>query len=142
MNSTVYTIADMLKQPDFGVPFTEKRDTNEIYKLPYYEETGGVAPGGALISNLQDVSHWLIALMNDGTYAGRQVLPAHVLKATLEPAIALPNVLGETKGFWELMNTAYGMGRLTGSYRGRLLAFHGGALGGFHSQVSSCPRSG
>ena len=139
MNSTVYSIEDMLKQPDVGVPFTEKRDTTEIYKIPYYEETAGMAPAGAIISNIQDLSHWLIALMNEGKYSGVQALPPTVLKATLEPAIALPNMLGETKGFWELMNTAYGMGRWTGSYRGHLLAFHGGDLGGFHSQVSFLP---
>src|ERR1041384_6212662 len=39
MKSTVFTIADMLKQPDYGVPFTEKRDSLEIYRIPYYEET-------------------------------------------------------------------------------------------------------
>ena len=139
MHSTIYTIGEMLTQPDFGVPFTEKRDTTEIYKIPYYEETGGMAPAGAIISNIQDLSHWLIALMNEGKYADVQALPPNVLNATLEPAIALPNVLGETKGFWELINTAYGMGRWTGSYRGHLLAFHGGDLDGFHSQVSFMP---
>jgi CubicO group peptidase (beta-lactamase class C family) len=36
MSSTVYAIADMVKQADCGVPFTEKRDTMEIYRLPYY----------------------------------------------------------------------------------------------------------
>jgi len=140
MTSTVYSIPDMLKQPDHGVPFTEKRDTTEIYKIPYYEDIAGVAPCGAIVSNIQDMSHWLIALMNDGKYAGRQVLPANTLKATLEPAIALPNTLGETRGFWEILNAAYGMGRQTASYRGRLLTFHGGDLPGFHSQVSFMPR--
>lgn len=140
MNSTVYTIADMLKQPDYGVPFTEKRDTTEIYKIPYYEEMAGVAPAGAIISNIQDLSHWLIALMNEGKYAGKQVLPSNVLKATLEPAIALPNTLGETRGFWEVMNSAYGMARWTASYRGHLLAYHGGDIDGFHSQVSFMPQ--
>jgi len=140
MNSTVYSIADMLKQPDFGVPFTEKRDTFEIYKIPYYEDTAGVAPCGAIISNIQDMSHWLIALMNDGKYGGKQVLPPDVLKATLEPAIALPNTMAETRGYWELLNTAYGMGRETASYRGHLLTYHGGDLPGFHSQVSFMPR--
>ena len=91
MTSTVYSIADMLKQPDFGVPYTEKRDTFEIYQIPYYEDIGGVAPCGAIISNIEDMSHWLIALMNDGMYNGKQVLPPDVLKATLEPAIAIPN---------------------------------------------------
>jgi CubicO group peptidase (beta-lactamase class C family) len=140
MNSTVYSIADMLKQPDFGVPFTEKRDTFEIYKIPYYEDTAGVAPCGAIISNIQDMSHWLVALMNDGKYGGKQVLPPDVLKATLEPAIALPNTMAETRGYWELLNTAYGMGRETASYRGHLLTYHGGDLPGFHSQVSFMPR--
>jgi len=140
MTNTVYSIADMLKQPDFGVPFTEKRDTFEIYKIPYYEDIGGVAPCGAIISNIQDMSHWLIALMNDGRYQGTQVLPSAVLKATLEPAIALPNTETETRGYWELLNETYGMGRDTVSYRGQLLTYHGGDLPGFHSQVSFLPR--
>jgi CubicO group peptidase (beta-lactamase class C family) len=140
MNTTVYTIADMQKQPDFGVPYTEKRDTTEIYKIPYYEDTAGVAPAGAIISNVQEMSHWLIALMNDGRYGGKQVLPADVVKATLAPAISLPNAAAEARGFWELLNTAYGMGRFTGSYRGHLLTFHGGDINGFHSQVSFMPK--
>jgi CubicO group peptidase (beta-lactamase class C family) len=140
MTSTVYSIADMLKQPDYGVPYTEKRDNFELYKIPYYEDIAGVAPCGAIISNIQDMSHWLIALMNDGKYAGQQILPANVLKATLEPAIALPNTMAETRGYWEILNSAYGMGRETTSYRGHLLTFHGGDLPGFHSQVSFLPR--
>jgi CubicO group peptidase (beta-lactamase class C family) len=140
MTSTVYSIADMLKQPDRGVPFTERRDSREIYRIPYYEDIAGVGPCGAIISNIQDMSHWLIALMNDGKYEGRQVLPAAVLKSTLEPAIPLPNTMAETFGYWEVLNTAYGMGRETASYRGHLMTFHGGDLPGFHSQVSFMPR--
>ena len=140
MNSTVYTIADMLKHDDYGVPFTEKRDTNEIYQIPHYEEIVGVAPAGAIVSNIDEMSHWLIALMNDGNYAGNQVLPMSILKATLEPAISQPNVLGETLGWWELLNPVYGMGRMMASYRGNLLTYHGGAIDGFHSQVSFLPQ--
>jgi CubicO group peptidase (beta-lactamase class C family) len=140
MKSTGYSISDMTHQPDFGVPFTEKRDSFELYKIPYYEDIEGVAPCGAIASNIDDISHWLIALMNEGKYKGRQVLPAAVLKATLEPAIALPNTLTESLGYWEILNSAYGMGRQTASYRGHLLTFHGGDLPGFHSQVSFMPR--
>ena len=140
MNSTVFSIADMLKQPDVGVPFTERRDSFSLYKIPYYEEQQGVAPAGAIISNIEDMSHWLIALMNSGQYNGKQVLPAKVLAATLEPAIALPNAAGQTRGWWEVLNQAYGMGRWTASYRGHLIAFHGGDLPGFHSQISFMPN--
>jgi hypothetical protein len=112
----------------------------ELYQIPYYEDTAGMAPCGAIMSNVQEMAHWLIALMNDGKYGGKQVIPPNVLKATLEPAVALPNTLAETKGFWELLNAAYGMGRDTASYRGHLLTYHGGDLPGFHSQVSFMPR--
>ncbi|MCY3019422.1 MAG: serine hydrolase [Planctomycetota bacterium] len=140
MKNTVYTVEDMLKSRDHAAPFTEKRDTMEIYKLPYYETLAGMAPAGSIISNIRDMCRWLIALMNDGKYAGEQVLPSNVLKATLEPALALPNMLGETKGFWEMVNEIAGMGRATSVYRGRLLTYHGGALDGFHSQVSFMPQ--
>jgi len=140
MNSTGYTIADMLKRPEFGVGFTERRDSFELYRIPYYEDIAGVAPCGAIVSNIEDVSHWLIALMNDGKYNGKQVLPAEVLKATLQPAIALPNTALETRGWSEVLNAAYGMGRETASYRGHLLTFHGGDLPGFHTQISFMPQ--
>ena len=140
MKSTGFTIAEMLKQPDYGVPFTERRDSFDIYKIPYYEDTDGLAAAGAIVSNIEDLSHWLIALMNNGKYNGQQVLPAKVLQATLEPAIALPNAGAQTRGWWEVLNQAYGMGRWTASYRGRFVTFHGGDLPGFHSQVSFMPN--
>jgi CubicO group peptidase (beta-lactamase class C family) len=140
MTHSLYSVAEMTKRPDYGVGYTEKRDSFELYKIPYYEDTAGMAPAGAIISSLEDMSHWLIALMNDGKYQGQQVLPADVLKATLQPAIAMPNTLGETRGYWELFNAAYGMARWTGSYRGHLLAYHGGDIDGFHSQVSFMPQ--
>jgi len=140
MGSSTFSVPDMVKQPDFGVGYTEKRDTFELYNTPYYEDTSAMAPAGAIISNLHEISHWLIALMNDGTYGGKQALPPAVLKATLDPAIAMPNAAGEARGYWEMLNAAYGMGRWTGSYRGHLLAYHGGDLPGFHSQISFMPN--
>ena len=140
MQSTGYTIAEMVKQPEHGVGYTERRDSFELYHIPYYEDTDGVAPCGAIVSNIQDLSHWLIALMNEGKYAGRQVLPADVLRQTSQPAIALPNTTAEQRGFWEMLNPAYGMGREAATYRGHLITFHGGDLPGFHSQVSFLPK--
>ncbi len=140
MNSTDYTIASMVKQPEHGVGFTEKRDSFDLYGLPYYEDISGVAPCGAIVSNIEDMSHWLTALMNDGKYQGKQVLPTDVLKQTLQPAIGLPNTAAEQRNYWEALNAAYGMGRQTTVYRGHLMTFHGGDLPGFHTQVSFMPR--
>ncbi len=140
MKSTSYTISDMVKQPEHGVGFTEKRDSSDLYGVPYYADTEGVAPCGAIVSNIDDLSHWLVALMNDGKYNGKQVLPPDVLKQTLQPSIGLPNTAAEQRGYWEVLNSAYGMGRQTASYRGHLITYHGGDLPGFHSQVSFLPK--
>jgi len=140
MTSTRYSIAEMVKQPEFGVGFTERRDSFEIYHIPYYEDIAGVAPCGAIASNIEDMSHWLIALMNDGKYEGKQVLPAAVLKETMEPAIGFPNTALETRGWGEELNTTYGMARELSVYRGHLLTKHGGDLPGFHTQVSFMPE--
>jgi CubicO group peptidase (beta-lactamase class C family) len=140
MNATVFTIADMTNAADFGVPYHEKRDSRELYRTPYYEQGAGIAPAGGLISDLEDLSHWLGALMNEGKYLDRQVLPAEVLNATLEPAMPVTSKEGESHGFWELQNIIYGMGRETASYRGHLMAYHNGSLEGFYSQISCLPH--
>ena len=139
MKSTLFTVNEMEKNPDHGIPYNEKRDTTLLYKIPIYEEQQAVGPAGAIISNVEDMSNWLITLMNNGKFKGKQVIPEKVIKATLEPTVALPNSGLENKGYKEILNSFYGMGRFTSSYRGHLLTYHGGGLPGFHSQISAMP---
>jgi CubicO group peptidase (beta-lactamase class C family) len=140
MKSTTFTLADAMKSAEYAVPYTERRDTFEIHKLPFHEDAVGIAPAGGIVSNINDLSHWLIALMNQGMYNGKQVIPADVLHETLQPAMALANAGGEARGYWENLNVAYGMGRITSAYRGHLYTAHGGDLPGLHSQVSFMPN--
>jgi CubicO group peptidase (beta-lactamase class C family) len=142
MTSTVFSIDDLVKQPEHGVPFTERRDSFELYEIPYYREAAGVGPAGSINSNVEDLARWISALLNEGKANGKAVLPARAVKETMAPAIAMPNTALETRGFGELLNAAYGAGRWTASYRGHLIAFHGGDINGFHSQVSVMPYDG
>ena len=139
MKSTVFTVKEMEKNPDHGVPYNEKRDTTILYRIPIYEDQQAVGPAGSIISNIEDMSNWLITLMNNGKFKGKQIIPEKIMKATLEPAVALPNSGLENKGYKEILNTYYGMGRFTSSYKGHLLTYHGGDLPGFHSQISAMP---
>ncbi|MCK5702700.1 MAG: DUF3471 domain-containing protein, partial [Cyclobacteriaceae bacterium] len=54
--------------------------------------------------------------------------------------IAYPNTTLENEGYDELLNSIYGMGRSFSVYKGHLFARHGGAIGGFYSQVSMMPK--
>ncbi|MDM0115017.1 serine hydrolase [Variovorax sp. J22R133] len=140
MRDTVFTLEQMRSKSDFAVPWTERRDHTELFELPPYRHMIGAGPAGGLNSNLQDMARWLICLMGDGKLGDRQVIPASVLKATLAPSMAIPNHMLEMRGFKELLNSTYGMGRHTSVYRGHLMTFHGGSLGGFYSQVSYLPN--
>lgn len=139
MNSSIFTIEEMEKSQDFAYPYYEDRDTDQLVKRPFYREQRGIGPAGAIISNLEDMSHWVSTLIHNGEYNGKEVIPASIIKETIQPSIANPNTALETKGYDEILNTVYGMGRSFSVYKGHLFARHGGAIGGFYSQVSMMP---
>jgi CubicO group peptidase (beta-lactamase class C family) len=142
MSSTVFSIEELEKQPDHGVPYTERRDSFELYRIPYYSEAEGVGPAGSMNSNLDDMSRWVVAQLSGGRLGGEQAIPANVVKETMAPALAMPNTNLEARGFGELLNPVYGTGRWTASYRGHLVSYHGGDINGFHSQVAVAPYDG
>lgn len=139
MNNTVFSIAEMQKTKDYGVPYNEKRDTTLLYKIPLKEDGAAVGPAGSIITNLDDLSHWVIALMNEGKYKNKEVIPNSIIEETLKPGIAFSNTELEEKGYNERLNSVYGMARGIEIYRGHVLTKHGGAMPGFHSQVIIMP---
>jgi CubicO group peptidase (beta-lactamase class C family) len=142
MSRSTLTIEDHLKGPEPAVPCPERRDSTELYPQPYYTAEVAIAPAGAINSGVQDLSRWVIALLNGGTVDGRPVIPNAVIKETMAPSLAMANAAFESRGWGENLNQVYGMGRWVSSHRGRLLALHGGDLPGFHTQVSIMPNDG
>jgi CubicO group peptidase (beta-lactamase class C family) len=139
MTSTTFTVAAMRQREDHAVPYALRRDTLALYEAPFYEGDPGIAPAGAMISNLDDMTRWLLTLVNGGKLHGRQVLPASVIDETLKPSLRVRQNV-RVRGRVELTNPAYGLGRWTATYRSRQISYHGGDLPGFHSQVSVMPR--
>lgn len=139
MNNSYFTIEELEIQADFAYPYYEERETEKLIKRPFYREFEGVGPCGSIISNIEDMSNWVIALMNQGQYNGKNVISADILNETLQPAIAYPNTELETRGYDEILNSVYGMGRGIAAYKGHYFTRHGGSIGGFYSLVSMMP---
>ena len=133
MTHSIFVPEDMAKQADFMLPYYEKRDTNTLLPYPLYTEMQGVGPCGSIISSINDMSNWVIAQMNGGKFNGKQVIPQNVLTETLQPAALSAKM--PTK-YFENINSMYGMGRSTSSYKGHHRTQHNGAIGGIYSQVS------
>jgi CubicO group peptidase (beta-lactamase class C family) len=139
MNNTVFSIAEMQKSIDYGVPYNEQRDTTLLYKIPLKEDGAAIGPAGSIITNLDDLSHWVIALLNEGKYKNKEVIPRAIIDETMKPGIAFRNTELEDKGYKERLNSTYGMARNIEIYKGNVLTKHGGSMPGFHSQVILLP---
>ncbi|MEO5581053.1 MAG: serine hydrolase [Saprospiraceae bacterium] len=136
MTHSMFITEEMLKQADFMNPYFEKRDTSLLAPFPYYTKMQGVGPCGSIISSIEDLSHWLIAQMNNGVYNNQTVISPSIIKETMTPAI--PNSSVPDK-YFESLNGIYGMGRSTIAYKGHYRTQHGGAIGGIYSQISLLP---
>jgi len=140
MNNTVFTLEDMFKSDDYFVPYNEKRDTTILSKIPHYEDKGAVGPAGSIISNINDLSKWVITQMHSGVFKGEEVILPKIIEETMIPSINIPNKRELEKGYFEMLCPSYGMGRFIAAYKGHLITFHGGALDGIYSQVSFMPN--
>jgi CubicO group peptidase (beta-lactamase class C family) len=136
MSSSIFSVDEMQKGPDFMAPYYEKRDTNILLPYPFYTQQQGIGPAGSIISSINELSGWLIAQMNRGKIDGRQVIPSDVIMETLRAASLTASVPDK---YYENLNSLYGMGRGTSSYKGHYLTQHGGAIGGIYSSISFMP---
>lgn len=136
MSHSMFAVEEMQKQTDFMKPYYEKRDTTILLPLPLYTQQQGIGPAGSIVSSINDLSNWLIAQMHGGKFNNKQVIPASVVKETMRPAMASASVPDK---YFENLNSIYGMGRSTSSYKGHYLTQHGGAIGGIYSNISFMP---
>ncbi|GAB2864720.1 serine hydrolase [Hymenobacter ruber] len=136
MSRTVSSTEAMLKQPDFLTAYYEKHDTTTLLPYSFYTRWQGLGPAGSIISDLGDMSHWLIVQMHGGKYNSKVVVPNAIVQATMQPAALAATV--PQKEF-ESINSMYGMGRSTSSYKGHYRTEHGGAINGVYSRVSFLP---
>lgn len=136
MTHSIFTTEDMLKQPDFMHPYYEKRDTTTLVPYPYYAKFQGVGPCGSIISSINDLSYWVVAQMHAGKFENKQIIPASIIKETLQPASLTASVPDK---YFENLNSIYGMGRGSSVYKGHYRTQHGGAIGGIFSNVSFMP---
>ncbi len=86
-------------------------------------------PGGSLYSNVNELSHFAIAMLNGGKIDGKQILAPIVVEQLQKPQFYLP---GEEKAF-------YGYGLLGFEDRGVRTVSHGGVSRGYGSTIFFAP---
>lgn len=110
--------------------------TGHLRTIPWDNWTN-LAPAAALISNVSDLSHWLLFQLDSGRYEGRQVMPFAVLQKTRE----VVNPISSGKYPHSPTNfVGYGLGLFVSDYNGRQVFWHTGGAAGMVSIVSFVPE--
>src|SRR5262245_24374146 len=95
--------------------------------LPYNR---GLVPAGYLISDAEDMSHYLIAQLTNGRYGSGSVISREGMDELHRPAAETPET-----------GTSYGMGWFVGPINGIPAIHHQGETFNFHANAVLVPRS-
>jgi CubicO group peptidase (beta-lactamase class C family) len=100
-------------------------------------QVDNIAPAASISSSVNDMSHWVIALLDSGFYKGKEVIPLEAIKKASYPR----SIIRRTG---HPFNTAhyslYAMGWDLMDYEGREIVSHTGGVDGFVTSVTLVPE--
>ncbi|MBS1532462.1 MAG: beta-lactamase family protein [Bacteroidetes bacterium] len=130
MGNTLALTSDIMKSLNRTVPHTLVN--GQLTTIPYCQ-IDGLAPAGAISSSVNDMSKWVMALLNDGKVGQRQVIPAQAIKLTREPQ----DIVGEDEHpNGEVDYSLYGLGWELENYSNHRVVMHTGGVNGYVSSVT------
>jgi len=133
MNSTLLSVSAIGNASDYSLPYIDweggKPEEMEFHNADI------LGPAGCIISNVTDLSKWVIFNLNRGKIQDKQLVNSSLLAQTQTPQINIPRPMA----YRELFYQSYGMGWFINNYRGYVQINHGGVLYGFSSMVSFLP---
>ncbi len=110
--------------------------TGKLTKLPY-DNIDNLAPAGSMVSNVKDLSHWLLMQLDSGKYEGRRILTWEVLQKTREMNTIIRSSRSKV---YPIHFQGYGLGVFMSDYNGRQIYFHTGGADGFVTNTCFVPE--
>jgi len=108
----------------------------QLVKIPFCS-IDNLAAAGSIGSSVNDMSHWVMAQLNNGKYDGRQVISSAAIAQTWLPHSIIGNG-------GHLYNTGhfslYGLGWFLEEYCGKKIVSHTGGVNGFVTSVTLLPE--
>ncbi len=123
------------QQQNMAVPYTTSY-SGQLKVVPY-DQWDNLGPAASIVSNVSDLSHWLMMQLDSGKYKGNQVLPWQVLQRTRQVNI----ITGSNKSpVFPMHFRGYALGLSAADYNGRQIYWHTGGAAGMVSNVCFVPE--
>lgn len=102
-----------------------------------FDHVDNLGPATSMVSNVKDLSKWLMMQLDSGRYEGRKILPWEVLQKTRDANIIISN---RKSPFYPSHYRTYGLGLLSTDYNGRQVFWHTGGAFGHVTNVCFVPE--
>jgi CubicO group peptidase (beta-lactamase class C family) len=135
MNHTYTSVKEIPAAGNLATAYTTSF-TGALHQVPW-DNWDNLAPAAALISNVSDLSHWLLFQLDSGRYQGRQIMPFGILQETRD--INTP-ISSRRSAVTPTHIIGYGMGLFVADYNGRELFWHTGGAAGMVSVLAFVPE--
>jgi CubicO group peptidase (beta-lactamase class C family) len=125
----------MESKQNAAVPYTDNY-VEKISRVPY-DQWDNLGPAASIISNVNDLSHWLFFQLDSGRYNGKRILPWPVLQQTRDVNIITNS---RKSALFPIHFRGYGLGLFSADYNGKQIYWHTGGAGGMVSNVCFVPE--
>ena len=123
------------QRSNIAVPYTDNY-TGTLRTVPY-DKWDNLAPAASIVSNVKDLSKWLMFQLDSGKVNGKQVIPWPALQRSRDIAI----VTGSRKSsIFPIHIRGYGLGVSVADYFGKQVYSHTGGAAGMVSNVVFIPE--
>lgn len=137
MSNSSPVSAGMERKQNVARPYTNIY-TGQLRRIPY-DQWDNLGPAASIISNVNDLSHWLMFQLDSGKYNGKQIMPFSVLQKTRDLNIVTNS---RKSALYPVHFRGYGLGLFAADYNGRQIYWHTGGAGGMVSNVCFVPEEG
>jgi len=131
-----HTLGNNMEQmPDAAAPYTNAF-SHDLQLLPY-DNVDNLAPAGAIVSCVSDISKWLLMQLDSGKANGKQIIPWPAIRRTRD----MNTIISSRKNpFLPIHYYGYGLGVFMSDYGGKQTFEHTGGADGFVTNTCFVPE--
>lgn len=123
------------RQTNIAKPYTTSY-SGQLREVPY-DHWDNLGPAASIVSNVNDLSHWLQFQLDSGRYNGKRIMPWQVLQKTRDVNIVTNS---RKSSLFPVHFRGYGLGLNAADYNGRQVYWHTGGAAGMVSNVCFVPE--
>ena len=132
-----YALSDGIEKRQFNIakPYTTSF-TGVLREVPY-DMWDNLGPAASIVSNVNDLTHWLQFQLDSGRFNGKKIMPWQVLQKTRDVNIITNS---RKSSLFPVHFRGYGLGVNAADYNGRQIYWHTGGAAGMVSNVCFVPE--